>query len=327
MQDPAKARLILIRGEGWTASPTISRRTSTSSAAPARSSSPTIPSSRPSTRTSSTATTAWSCATRVPQRRLLPHPRHRRDRPRRYVPRRRTGVPPRSHAPRLRRRRDPDGTFFYSSPKYPSAFRLNQVLEGGAIGMTVCARGSTLQIGREDGDLNFPGDLFMSGQALHGRGARGQVLPHGPRQPQRHLRAHQGREVARPRRLRLHRPPSAARRDELELTGEATSRAISRRSLGSAACASQLSDDGGDGAYRRYPRRASRSRPRSRSRLRQRAEPRSLPRPPWAAAYRSATSAASGYKFVRAKRPRVRSEVAGGSRRCGAPAPRCGAAR
>jgi pSer/pThr/pTyr-binding forkhead associated (FHA) protein len=57
---------------------------------------------------------------------------------------------------------DTDGTFFYSSPKYPSAFRLNQILEGGAIGMTVCARGSSLQIGREDGDLNFPGDVYMS---------------------------------------------------------------------------------------------------------------------------------------------------------------------
>jgi pSer/pThr/pTyr-binding forkhead associated (FHA) protein len=57
---------------------------------------------------------------------------------------------------------DPDGTYFYSSPKYPSAFRLNQVLEGGSIGMTVCARGQILNIGREDGDLNFPGDVFMS---------------------------------------------------------------------------------------------------------------------------------------------------------------------
>jgi pSer/pThr/pTyr-binding forkhead associated (FHA) protein len=59
---------------------------------------------------------------------------------------------------------DPDGTFFYSSPKYPSAFRLNQILEGGAIGMTVCARGAALQIGREDGDLNFPSDVFLSGK-------------------------------------------------------------------------------------------------------------------------------------------------------------------
>src|SRR5688572_17586925 len=57
---------------------------------------------------------------------------------------------------------DPDGTYFYSSPKYPSAFRLNQMLEGGAIGMTICARGNSLQVGREDGDLNFPGDMFMS---------------------------------------------------------------------------------------------------------------------------------------------------------------------
>jgi pSer/pThr/pTyr-binding forkhead associated (FHA) protein len=55
-----------------------------------------------------------------------------------------------------------DGTYFYSSPKYPSAFRLNQVLEGGSLGMTVCARGQMLAIGREDGDLNFPGDVYMS---------------------------------------------------------------------------------------------------------------------------------------------------------------------
>lgn len=59
---------------------------------------------------------------------------------------------------------DAEGTFFYSSPKFPSAFRVNQVLEGGALGMTVCTRGNSLQIGREDGDLNFPGDLFMSGR-------------------------------------------------------------------------------------------------------------------------------------------------------------------
>jgi pSer/pThr/pTyr-binding forkhead associated (FHA) protein len=59
---------------------------------------------------------------------------------------------------------DPDGTFFYSSPKYPSAFRLNQILEGGLVGMTVCTRGNSIQIGREDGDLNFPADVYMSGR-------------------------------------------------------------------------------------------------------------------------------------------------------------------
>lgn len=58
---------------------------------------------------------------------------------------------------------DSDGTYFYSSPKHPSPFRLVQVLQGGAAGMTVCARGSSLQIGREGGDLNFPVDLYMSG--------------------------------------------------------------------------------------------------------------------------------------------------------------------
>lgn len=57
---------------------------------------------------------------------------------------------------------DPDGTYFYSSPKHPSPFRLTQQLQGGAPGMTVCARGTSLQIGREGGDLNFPVDLYMS---------------------------------------------------------------------------------------------------------------------------------------------------------------------
>jgi pSer/pThr/pTyr-binding forkhead associated (FHA) protein/ribosomal protein L40E len=56
----------------------------------------------------------------------------------------------------------PDGTYFYSSPKHQSAFRITQILQGGSHAMVVCARGSTLQIGREGGDLNFPGDLYMS---------------------------------------------------------------------------------------------------------------------------------------------------------------------
>jgi pSer/pThr/pTyr-binding forkhead associated (FHA) protein len=65
-------------------------------------------------------------------------------------------------APRISDAAEADGTFFYSSPKYTSTFRLTQILEGGALGMTVCARGTTLQVGREDGDLNFPGDVYMS---------------------------------------------------------------------------------------------------------------------------------------------------------------------
>jgi pSer/pThr/pTyr-binding forkhead associated (FHA) protein len=57
---------------------------------------------------------------------------------------------------------DNDGTYFYSSPKYPTVFRVSQILEGGSLGLTVCARGNTLKIGREDGDLNFPDDAYMS---------------------------------------------------------------------------------------------------------------------------------------------------------------------
>jgi hypothetical protein len=56
----------------------------------------------------------------------------------------------------------PDGTYFYSSPKHPAQFKLVQILQGGAPGMAIAARGSGLQIGREGGDLNFPTDLFMS---------------------------------------------------------------------------------------------------------------------------------------------------------------------
>jgi pSer/pThr/pTyr-binding forkhead associated (FHA) protein len=56
----------------------------------------------------------------------------------------------------------PDGTYFYSSPKHQSPFRVTQILQGGGMGICVCCRGSTLQIGREGGDLNFPVDLYMS---------------------------------------------------------------------------------------------------------------------------------------------------------------------
>ena len=58
---------------------------------------------------------------------------------------------------------EPDMTYFYSSPKRPSPFRITQVLRGGAEGMVVCARDNQCSIGREDCDLNFPEDLFMSG--------------------------------------------------------------------------------------------------------------------------------------------------------------------
>jgi pSer/pThr/pTyr-binding forkhead associated (FHA) protein len=65
--------------------------------------------------------------------------------------------------PKLNDQPGPDGTYFYSSPKHQSQFRITQMLQGNLNGMTVCARTTTLQIGREGGDLNFPMDLFMSG--------------------------------------------------------------------------------------------------------------------------------------------------------------------
>jgi hypothetical protein len=59
---------------------------------------------------------------------------------------------------------DPDPTYFYSSPKWPSSFRVTQVFEGGAFGCCVVARGNTLQIGSAIGDLVFPDDPLVGEQ-------------------------------------------------------------------------------------------------------------------------------------------------------------------
>jgi hypothetical protein len=59
---------------------------------------------------------------------------------------------------------DPDPTYFYSSPKWPTAFRVVQVFEGGAPGACVVARGTTLQVGSAVGDLMFPYDPLVSEQ-------------------------------------------------------------------------------------------------------------------------------------------------------------------
>jgi pSer/pThr/pTyr-binding forkhead associated (FHA) protein len=55
-----------------------------------------------------------------------------------------------------------DQTYFYSSPRRPSPFRVTQVLRGGETGIVFCARENTVQVGREECDLNFPEDVFMS---------------------------------------------------------------------------------------------------------------------------------------------------------------------
>ncbi len=59
---------------------------------------------------------------------------------------------------------DPDPTYFYSSPKWPSSFRVVQIFEGGASGATVVARGTTLTIGSAVGDLVFSDDPLVSEQ-------------------------------------------------------------------------------------------------------------------------------------------------------------------
>jgi pSer/pThr/pTyr-binding forkhead associated (FHA) protein len=59
---------------------------------------------------------------------------------------------------------DPDGTYFYSSPKRASPFRVVHLLRGGATGMVYCARETSAQVGREGSDMNFPGDPYMSGK-------------------------------------------------------------------------------------------------------------------------------------------------------------------
>lgn len=65
-------------------------------------------------------------------------------------------------APRANDGPGPDGTYFYSSPKHQTQFKVVQILQGGALGMAVCARTGSVNIGREGGEMNFPNDLYMS---------------------------------------------------------------------------------------------------------------------------------------------------------------------
>ena len=59
---------------------------------------------------------------------------------------------------------DPGPTYFYSSPRWVSSFRVVQIFEGGALGACVLARGTTLQIGSALGDFVFPSDPLVSEQ-------------------------------------------------------------------------------------------------------------------------------------------------------------------
>ena len=68
---------------------------------------------------------------------------------------------------------DPDQTYFYSSPKRPSPFRITQILQGGHEGMVFCARENAVAIGREEADMNFPEDIYMSGSHARVEAANG----------------------------------------------------------------------------------------------------------------------------------------------------------
>lgn len=59
-----------------------------------------------------------------------------------------------------------DGTYFFSSPFTASSFRVVQILEGGGDGMIVNPKEASITIGREDCDMNFPADPFISGKHI-----------------------------------------------------------------------------------------------------------------------------------------------------------------
>lgn len=55
-----------------------------------------------------------------------------------------------------------DQTYFYSSPRKRYLFRVSQLLTGGGMGISLCASAPSVVIGREECDINFPGDVYMS---------------------------------------------------------------------------------------------------------------------------------------------------------------------
>jgi pSer/pThr/pTyr-binding forkhead associated (FHA) protein len=59
---------------------------------------------------------------------------------------------------------EPDGTYFFASPKRRALFRVVQTLRGGDIGRAVQAESEVITIGREGNDIDFPEDPFISGQ-------------------------------------------------------------------------------------------------------------------------------------------------------------------
>jgi hypothetical protein len=59
---------------------------------------------------------------------------------------------------------DPGPTYFYSSPTWPSSFRVVQIYEGGQEGACVVARGTTLIVGKRVADLVIEHDPLVDDQ-------------------------------------------------------------------------------------------------------------------------------------------------------------------
>ena len=58
---------------------------------------------------------------------------------------------------------DGEGTYFFASPRRPARLRVVQLLRGGDYGLVFRAQGDAVTVGREDNDINFPDDPFISG--------------------------------------------------------------------------------------------------------------------------------------------------------------------
>lgn len=56
-----------------------------------------------------------------------------------------------------------DQTYFYTSPRKRYLFGVSQLLTGGGVGISLCATTPSVLVGREECDINFPSDVYMSG--------------------------------------------------------------------------------------------------------------------------------------------------------------------
>ncbi len=69
-----------------------------------------------------------------------------------------------------------DGTYFYGSPAPQGGFRLQQMLDSREEGLVFTARGSAVVIGRENADIEFPMDPFISRHHTRVERSRGGFL-------------------------------------------------------------------------------------------------------------------------------------------------------